>query len=555
MNRMPPRIAGRALVALRVAAEAPGTGAAVRQSLRHALGVSALGDLPEAYRGDTPMEQRPVQARARRTLAHAGLALPSPAAWVHGSAAYGRAYGARESTPREVVARGLAALDELASRRPTMNLVACRDDAAARRDAEASTARWASGASLGPLDGVPFLVKDQHDVAGLPTRLGTICEPDQPARADATVVARLRAAGAIVLAKTVLTEWGMSPIGANVHQAMPHNAHDTSRAAGGSSTGSAVGVALGLVPFATAGDGGGSIRIPAALNGVFGLKPTFGRVSRAGDLFKGSVAHVGPIAATTSDLAAFLDRTSTHADPGDTLTSWAPGAPEGGFGARLGAGVAGLTIGVPEAEWGDASPEVARRGREALAALEREGARLVPVALPLARHAAPIGYLAIGPESLASVRRAWLEQRDRIADDLRVSFAALSGFSALEVLDAARLRMGLRAEIARALREVDVLALPTTAITAPRYTEADARESFSDPAALDGLCRFAFLANLTGLPAGTAPVGHDAGGLPVGLQIVGDAWDEATVLGVLAHLERTEVASVRRPAGAVDLLG
>ena len=102
---------------------------------------------------------------------------------------------------------------------------------------------------------------------------------------------------------------------------------------------------------------------------------------------------------------------------------------------------------------------------------------------------------------------------------------------------------------------MDVIALPTTAITAPRYTEEDAKTSFSDPAALEGLVRYTFLCNLTGNPAGTAPVGVDPGGLPIGLQIIGDAWDEAMVLGVLGHLERAGIAAARRPPGAVDLLG
>jgi aspartyl-tRNA(Asn)/glutamyl-tRNA(Gln) amidotransferase subunit A len=132
--------------------------------------------------------------------------------------------------------------------------------------------------------------------------------------------------------------------------------------------------------------------------------------------------------------------------------------------------------------------------------------------------------------------------------------AVLAGFTALEHLDAQRLRTGLRRELCQALAGVDVIAMPTTAITAPRYTEEDAKTSFSDPAALEGLVRHTFLCNLTGNPAGTAPVGVDPGGLPIGLQIIGDAWDEAGVLGVLAHLERTGIAAVRRPPGAVDLL-
>jgi aspartyl-tRNA(Asn)/glutamyl-tRNA(Gln) amidotransferase subunit A len=314
-------------------------------------------------------------------------------------------------------------------------------------------------------------------------------------------------------------------------------------------------VALGVAPLATGGDGGGSIRIPAALNGVFGLKPTFGRVSRAGDGFKNSVAHAGSIACSTADLCTFLDVTASTADPADDLTVWAPPPPEGGFGALLGAGVHGLRIGVDEASFRDASEPVAASCRDALRALERDGAVLVDVSLPISQHAHRVGFMTIGPESLVDHRREWMEQRDLLGDDLRLSFAVLSGMTSLEYLDAQRLRTGLRRELCHALAGVDVIALPTTAITAPRYTEEDEKTAFSDPASLEGLVRFTFLSNLTGNPAGTAPVGLDGGGLPIGLQIIGDAWDEAMVLSVLAHLERTGVASARRPPGAIDLLG
>ncbi len=127
--------------------------------------------------------------------------------------------------------------------------------------------------------------------------------------------------------------------------------------------------------------------------------------------------------------------------------------------------------------------------------------------------------------------------------------------TALEHLDAQRLRTGLRRELCHALAGVDVIALPTPSLTAPRYTEEDEKVSFSDPVSLEGLTRHTFLCNLTGNPAGTAPVGLDGGGLPDGLQIVGDAWDEVLVLSVLGHLGRVGVAAVRRPPGAVDLLG
>jgi len=399
-------------------------------------------------------------------------------------------------------------------------------------------------------------VKDEFDVAGLPTTLGSRCEDLSPKPEDSTLVSRLSAKGAVFAGKTVLTEWGMSPIGGNTCSVapMPHNAHDSTRAPGGSSSGSGVGVALGMAPIACGGDGGGSIRIPSCLNGVFGLKATFGRVSRHGDGFKGSVSHAGPIASNASDLARFLDASASAHDPNDDLTAWAPPPPQGGFGSLVGAGVRGLRIGVDENEWKEASADIAGAGKEALRALEKEGAVLESIDLPIAHHAARIGYLTIGPESVACHWRELLEMRDLIGDDVRLAFAILSRFTSVEQLDSQRLRTGLREEVARALRVVDAIALPTTAITAPRYTEDDARTSFSDPVSLEGLCRFAFVANLTGLPAGTAPVGTDAAGLPIGLQFLGDAWDEATVIGVLSHLERIGF-SAKRPPGSIDLLG
>lgn len=557
MALKPPRLSGSTLTAVRMAAETKGTDAAIREVMKRGLGIDQLFPLPEAWRGGLPLDTRPIRAREpRRIEPNASSMGPLPLrSWPRPAAAFAAAYRDRVTTPRKVAERALAEVERLATLRPSMNISIAQDREATLCDADAATARWAEGKPRGPLDGVPFLVKDEFDVAGLPTSLGVKCQPQPAAERDSAVVARLRAAGAFFVCKTVLTEWGMSPMGNNVNQPMPHNAHDVTKAAGGSSTGTGVGVALGVAPFGAGGDGGGSIRIPASLNGVFGIKPTFGRVSRAGDGFKGTVAHAGPLACSTADLAAFLDAVASEADAVDELTSWAPPPPEGGFGAQLGAGVKGLRIGVDEADWKDASEPVAEACREALRALEREGATLVDISLPIAHYAQKIGYLTIGPESLAAHRREWMEQRELLGDDLRLVFAVLSGITALEQLDAQRLRAGLRRELAQALAGVDVIAMPTTAITAPRYTEEDEKTSFSDPAALEGLVRYTFLCNLTGNPAGTAPVGVDATGLPIGLQIIGDAWDEAAVIGVLAHLERIGAATVKRPPGGIDLIG
>lgn len=552
MPKHPPRLSGRALAAARALAETPGASAIVRDIFKKGLRIDVLASLPHSLRGALPETLCPVQARAPRPSAEASLPVPERS-FPRPSAAYTRAYLARTTTPSEVAERALLALSDLRARRPTRNIVAASLPERTREDAAASTARYAAGKPLGPLDGVPLLLKDEFDVRGLATRLGSHCEPTEPKEVDSVVFERLRKSGAILVCKTVMTEWGMSPLGVNRSAVMPHNPHNPARAAGGSSTGSAVGVALGVAPIAAGADGGGSIRTPASLCGVFGIKPTFGRVSRAGYAGGGSVAHAGPIGASAVDLALFLDSIAAEPDPLDFMTAWAPPPPQGGFGALLGAGVRGLRIGVLESEIRDAAAPIASAVEGALRGLEREGASLVPIALPLAEHAPAIGYLTIGSEALAALREAWMEKRGLMNDDIRLSFAALATVTALEYMDAQRLRQRLREQAAEALRRVDLLALPTLAISAPRYTEEDARTSFSDSAALDGICRFAFLGNLTGLPAATAPVGYDADNIPIGLQLIGDAWDEAGVLGALAHLERAEIAVVRRAEGAVDL--
>ena len=547
----PPRLRGSALRLARVAAE---SGASiVANALKTSLGIDRLRALPHDARAELPQSLRPVAARGESLPGDASLPATVPRQWPREVRSFGKAYTEGTTTPVAVAERAIAELEKLRQGRE-LNVLVAALPALARKDAAASLERYKAGNPKSPVDGVPFLVKDEFDVAGTPTTLGSQCESTDAKLADSTPVARLRAAGAIFIGKTVLTEWGMSPLGQNIHQTMPHNAHHRNRVPGGSSTGSAVGVALGLAPIALGGDGGGSIRIPSCLNGVFGIKPTFGRVSRAGDGFAGSVAHAGPIGASAFDLALALDIIASEQDPLDELTAWAPPPPSGGFGSRLRASVKGMRIGVPDDEWADASEPVARAGRAALAALEKEGATLVPLKLPLARDAAPIGYITIGCESFAVAREAWETKRNKIGDDVRVSYGVVATLSAMDYLDAQRLRRALRLEAARALAGVDVIAMPTTATTAPALPDVDRFGAFSDPAAIDAMCRFAFLGNLTGLPAGTAPVGEDVDGLPIGVQIVGDAWQEATVLGVLSHLERIGIAAPKRSPWAIDLI-
>jgi aspartyl-tRNA(Asn)/glutamyl-tRNA(Gln) amidotransferase subunit A len=172
---------------------------------------------------------------------------------------------------------------------------------------------------------------------------------------------------------------------------------------------------------------------------------------------------------------------------------------------------------------------------------------------PLAVHAAAVGYLTIALEGCS----AMLSERSRLSElsvDLQLLLSVVSAFAPDDYPLAQRVRAALRRETAEILRDVDVLALPTTAGPPPIVSASEAASSFVDPGALDSASRFAYVPNLCGLPAGTAPVGVDGAGMPVGLQIIGDAWDEASVLATMGHMERIGLARAKRPPASVDLL-
>jgi aspartyl-tRNA(Asn)/glutamyl-tRNA(Gln) amidotransferase subunit A len=520
--------------------------------LRSELRVDRLAALPDQLRGDVPLDTNAHPGRPPRVARSEGLPL-APQTWAPSAATLTAGYRAGKLSPREVTQQALAEARRLAALEPTVGPLLDIAEEAALAEAEASEKRWREGRPLGFFDGVPWAVKEQTAVRGLPRRSGTAFIDATPQAADATAVARMRAAGAITLGTTPMTEFGMTPSGANSKRAMPRNPHVVGHLAGGSSTGSGVAVATGLVPVALGVDGGGSIRIPSAINGVFGLKPTWGRVSRSGDTSKGSVSHVGPIACSTVDLAHALEMIA-GVDPYDPQTYPAPRREAGSFVSALGRGVRGMAIGVVDSEWEDASEPVQRAGRAALQALEKEGATLVPLKLELAKFAAAIGYVIIASEARASLAVEWRDHGGEMGEDLQVSFSALDAISALEYVDVCRLRTGLRRELARAFADVDLIALPSTVSSAAKVSDADMRTGFVDTKVIDGLCRFMFLGNLTGLPALSAPVGCDAVGLPVGLQLVGDAWDEATILAASAHLERIGAAVPRRPRVTASIL-
>jgi aspartyl-tRNA(Asn)/glutamyl-tRNA(Gln) amidotransferase subunit A len=522
--------------------------------IRNELGIDGLRALPHDLRGPLPFSHAPLAARRDHARSSLRLDLPESESDARTGRELTRAYCAGRSTPEQVASRALSAAREFAGRVPTLGPLCGYDDDRALSAARESKERFERGEARA-LEGILLTVKEEIDLLGFPTRKGTGYAGHVPAARDAVAVARLRSAGAIVLGQTPMTEFGLSPLGANPHRRMPRNPHDPSRLAGGSSTGAAVAVALGVAPLSLGTDGGGSIRIPAAHCGVFGLKPSYGRIPTSGVGLPGatSVVHLGPIANSCADLAAFLE-VAAGADAGDEASRVPPEFAPGTLRDALGRGVRGLRIGVEPDEWAAAPSAIRRAGQAALQALEREGASLVEVRSTLMRWAGAIGYVTIGMEGFVALSRVRAEHMDELGLDVQLVLAGMETFRPDDYLDAQRVRAALRRELATLLADVDVLALPTTAHGPLSVSEAESRYGFVDPPALDATCRFAFLGNVTGLPAGTAPVGSDEG-LPIGLQIIGDAWDEACVLQVMAHLQRLGVARPMRARDTIDLLG
>jgi aspartyl-tRNA(Asn)/glutamyl-tRNA(Gln) amidotransferase subunit A len=459
-----------------------------------------------------------------------------------GASELARRVRAREVSAEEVTRAHLDRIDRLDGRLGAF-LLRLPERALAR--ARAVDAAVASGQDL-PLAGVPLAVKDVLDLAGEPTTCGSrILEGYRPPF-TATVLQRLEAAGAVVLGKTNMDEFAMGSSNENSAYGPVRNPWDTDRVPGGSSGGSAVAVAARLAPLALGSDTGGSIRQPAALCGVAGLKPTYGRVSRYGLVaFASSLDQVGPFARSVADVAA-ASAVIFGPDPLDATSADQP-VPD--LTAALAGGARGLRVGVP---WGflekGVEEGVLRAFRESVRTLDGAGAGVVEVSLPHLPHAIATYYLVATAEAssnlarfdgvryglrapgAADLRRMYGETRDlgfgpevkrRI---ILGTFVLSSGYYDAYYLRAQKVRTLIRADFERAFASCDLVALPTTPTPAFRLGEKT-----GDPLQMYLEDIFTVPANLAGIPGLSVPAGF-AGPLPVGLQLLGRPFDEATLL-------------------------
>lgn len=438
-------------------------------------------------------------------------------------------------SPVELTTATLRRIERL---NPSLNAYLAVMAETALTEARAAEQELRAGRRRGPLHGVPIALKDLIDVAGMPTTAGMALRRAATAAEDATITTRLRAAGAVLIGKTNLHECAYGVTSDNPHYGAVRNPWATDTIPGGSSGGSGAAVAAGLCAGAIGSDTGGSIRIPASLCGIVGLKPTYGRVSRAGVVaLAWSADHLGPMTRTVGD-AALLLAAIAGADPRDPSASRRP-AP----GATVAEGdLSGLRVGIPRGYfWEELAPAVERQATAAPALLEAAGARLQEVTLPGMPDIVAAQAVISFAEAAAYHEPEFAARPEAYGPDVRERLEAGLTVRAVDYLRAQRVRTLAIATMNAVLREVDLLVTPATPIVATPLAGPDAR-------ALRGpLTRCTAPFNLTGLPALSVPCGFDDDGLPVGLQLVGRAFEEAVVLRAGWAVEAAAGVAGRRP--------
>ena len=440
-----------------------------------------------------------------------------------------RAIRAGELSATTIAEHFLDRIDALEPRLGAFTVV-CRDRALAQ--ARAADTLLGAGIDLGPLHGVPYVAKDLYDVAGLPTTAGTRLLADNVPGADCEVVDRLTRAGMVLLGKTITVQFAYGGAGINTDQGTPHNPwHAEPHLPGGSSSGTGVAVAAGMAPMGLGSDTGGSVRIPASMCGVTGLKTTVGRISRAGIYpLSRSLDSVGPLTRDAAD-AAIVYEAMQGPDPADPTTR---GQTRHDVTSGLGRGVAGLTLGVPRTVfWEDCDAEVEARVREAIAHVESLGARVIDIEFEHAESVRRLnpGGLVIAAEAY-DVNRDLVDTRFDDPDPI-VAFRVVKGrdIPAHEYIATVRAWEELRTRTPAALDGIDGLLCPTVMI--PPVPVADAL-STTDTYAERNLqtLRNTSIGNILGLCGLSVPCGFTGRGLPVGLMIYGKPFDEDRVLRV-----------------------
>ncbi len=432
-----------------------------------------------------------------------------------------------------------AAIARIHERDPLLNSFTAITEQRALARAQALDAACAAGEPLGPLTGVPFAVKNLFDVQGLPTLAGSKINRDAPLAArDAALIERLEEAGAILVGALNMGEYAYDFTGENVHDGAAHNPHDLERMSGGSSSGSGTAVAGGLVPLALGSDTNGSIRVPASLCGIFGLKPTYGRLSRARSFpFVASLDHVGPLARTARDLALAYDAMQGHDadDPVSADHAIEPVAP------LLDRVADGLRVAV-------AGDYFKCRTAETVSAIDRVAAALGAnrdIAIPQAERARSAAFIITASEG-ASLHLDRLRTRAGDFDPaVRDRLIAGAMLPASLVVKAQKFRRWYRDEVLKLFSEVDAILAPATPCTAPLIGQQTFMFDDVELPVRANLGLYTQPISFIGLPVVAVPVPLEP--LPIGIQIIAAPWREDVPLRLAHALETQGVVGAKRP--------
>jgi aspartyl-tRNA(Asn)/glutamyl-tRNA(Gln) amidotransferase subunit A len=448
----------------------------------------------------------------------------------------------REISPVELTAAYLERIDAVDS---TLNAYITIMADAAQAQAQERDAELMAGEYRGPLHGVPIALKDLYDTAGVPTTAGSRIFADRVPDSDASTVSLLRAAGAIIIGKTNLHEFAYGVTNDTSYFGATRNPWDPERVPGGSSGGSGAAVAAGLCAAATGTDTGGSIRMPAALCGIVGLKPTYGRVSCAGVIpLAWSLDHCGPLTRSVMDAAIMLFAMAGW-DPQDPATL---AEPVEDYLLALRPSAEGLRIAVdPAYSFSRVDPEVEAAVKDALAVLQNLGAKLVEVELPRVSEAAQAALTVLDAEA-TSYHEQFLKNRPEdyqptVRDRLGRGFQVRGIDYAL----ARRVGQWMALDFETLFDDVDLIATPATAIPAPKLGQEQVEIGHENVDVRGAVAQFTRVFNLTGLPAISVPCGFSSAGLPIGLQLAGAQLDEATVLRAAHAYEQATDWHTRHP--------
>jgi len=436
-----------------------------------------------------------------------------------------------------------AALGRIGALNPKLNAVQTLMEESALESARQADRELAKGIDFGPLHGIPIAVKDVFETKGIRTTCGSkLFEKFVPDR-DAAVVEKLDEAGAVLIGKLGMHELAYGVTSNNPHFGAVRNPWDPTRIPGGSSGGSGSAVAAEMVFMAMGSDTGGSIRIPAAFCGTVGLKPTFGRVSRYGVMpLDFSLDHMGPLTRSVRDAALTLQALAGF-DPRDETSSRRPA---GSYTPEIGCGIPNLRIGWPENFYFDCVDPAVKAGVEKMAAAaERAGARIVPLRMPDIDAINAVARVVLMSEASA-LMEPFLDRRELFGSDVLALFDQGRLIPATDYINAQRLRRIMQRDFRALWETVDCLITPAAPMGAPKIGAPTVRVGDKTEDARLASTRLVRAVNLLGLPALSLPCGLDGDGMPLGAQIIGKPFDEATILRVGAALEdATEYHNLR----------